>query len=77
MWYSSRPSRVQEDVDKAVAAAKAAMQLDSAWRKMEPPRRGRLLHKLADLVERDRKLLAVKHHHKDTCDSGQKYVGHA
>ncbi|XP_008403171.1 retinaldehyde dehydrogenase 3 isoform X2 [Poecilia reticulata] len=60
----------KEDVDKAVAAAKAAMQLDSAWRKMEPPRRGRLLHKLADLVERDRKLLATL----ETLDTGKPFL---
>ncbi|XP_038162767.1 aldehyde dehydrogenase family 1 member A3 isoform X2 [Cyprinodon tularosa] len=48
----------KEDVDKAVAAARAAMQHGSAWRRMGPSRRGRLLHRLADLVERDRLLLA-------------------
>ncbi|XP_015233836.1 PREDICTED: aldehyde dehydrogenase family 1 member A3 isoform X2 [Cyprinodon variegatus] len=48
----------KEDVDEAVAAARAAMQHGSAWRRMGPSRRGRLLHRLADLVERDRLLLA-------------------
>ncbi|XP_043999156.1 aldehyde dehydrogenase family 1 member A3 [Gambusia affinis] len=60
----------KEDVDKAVAAAKAAIQLDSAWRKMEPPRRGRLLHKLADLVERDQKLLATL----ESLDTGKPFL---
>lgn len=50
---------MQEDVDKAVEAAKAAGQRGSPWRRMDACSRGRLLHKLADLVERDRLLLAV------------------
>lgn len=41
------------DVDKAVAAAKAAFKRGSTWRTMDASRRGQLLHKLADLVERD------------------------
>lgn len=53
------PLSVQEDVDKAVEAAKAAGQRGSPWRRMDASSRGRLLHKLADLVERDRLLLAV------------------
>lgn len=50
----------QEDVDQAVAAAKAAGQRGSPWRRMDACTRGKLLHKLADLVERDRLLLAVR-----------------
>lgn len=50
---------MQEDVDKAVEAAKAAGQRGSPWRRMDACSRARLLHKLADLVERDRLLLAV------------------
>ena len=50
---------MQEDVDKAVVAAKAAMQRGSPWRRMDASSRGRLLLKLADLIERDRLLLAV------------------
>lgn len=46
-------------MDKAVQAAKAAGQRASPWRRMDASSRGRLLHKLADLVERDRLLLAV------------------
>lgn len=46
-------------MDKAVEAAKAAGQRGSPWRRMDASSRGRLLHKLADLVERDRLLLAV------------------
>lgn len=41
------------DVDKAVAAAKTAFALGSPWRSMDGSERGRLLHKLADLIERD------------------------
>ncbi|XP_074773077.1 retinaldehyde dehydrogenase 3 isoform X3 [Athene noctua] len=47
------------DVDNAVEAAKAAFQRDSPWRQMDALSRGRLLHKLADLLERDRVILAV------------------
>ncbi|KAM4893503.1 retinaldehyde dehydrogenase 3 isoform 2-T2 [Sylvia borin] len=47
------------DVDNAVEAAKAAFQRGSPWRQMDAPSRGRLLHKLADLLERDRVTLAV------------------
>ncbi|XP_038549669.1 aldehyde dehydrogenase family 1 member A3 isoform X3 [Micropterus salmoides] len=49
----------KEDVDKAVEAAKAAGQRGSLWRRMDASSRGRLLHTLADLMERDRLLLAV------------------
>ncbi|XP_057889424.1 aldehyde dehydrogenase family 1 member A3 isoform X2 [Melospiza georgiana] len=47
------------DVDNAVEAARAAFQRGSPWRQMDAPSRGRLLHKLADLLERDRVILAV------------------
>lgn len=50
----------QEDVDQAVIAARAAAQRGSPWRRMDACSRGKLLHKLADLVERDRLLLAVR-----------------
>lgn len=41
------------DVDKAVAAAKEAFRMGSPWRTMDASERGRLLYKLADLIERD------------------------
>lgn len=41
------------DVDKAVAAARAAFNPGSPWRSMDASQRGRLMNKLADLVERD------------------------
>uniref|UniRef100_A0A7N5JI40 Aldehyde dehydrogenase 1 family member A3 n=1 Tax=Ailuropoda melanoleuca TaxID=9646 RepID=A0A7N5JI40_AILME len=47
------------DVDKAVEAAHAAFQRGSPWRRLDALGRGWLLHQLADLVERDRAILAV------------------
>lgn len=49
----------QADVDKAVKAAQAAFQLGSPWRRMDASHRGKLLNRLADLIERDRAYLAV------------------
>lgn len=46
------------DVDKAVTAARAAFKLGSTWRTLDASARGRLLHKLADLVDRDADYLA-------------------
>jgi phenylacetaldehyde dehydrogenase len=40
----------KEDVDRAVAAARAAFE-DGPWRRMTPSERGRLIWRLADLVE--------------------------
>ncbi|XP_061172257.1 aldehyde dehydrogenase 1A1-like [Saccostrea echinata] len=48
----------KEDIDKAVAAAKEAFKLGSTWRRMDASQRGRLLFKLADLLERDARLIA-------------------
>src|SRR5918999_65353 len=45
-----------EDVDRAVAAARAA--LDGPWAKTPPTERARLLHALADAVHENRKELA-------------------
>ncbi|KAM5172370.1 retinal dehydrogenase 2 isoform 3-T3 [Mantella aurantiaca] len=47
------------DVDKAVRAARLAFSLGSVWRRMDASERGRLLDKLADLVERERAILAT------------------
>ncbi|KRZ56255.1 Aldehyde dehydrogenase, mitochondrial [Trichinella nativa] len=58
------------DVDKAVGAAKLAFQPGSAWRKTEPYQRSKLLHRLADLLERDRVYLASL----ETLDNGKPYV---
>ena len=46
-------------MDKAVAAAKKAFEYDSEWRQMDASKRGLLLNKLADLVDRDRLYMAV------------------
>uniref|UniRef100_A0A8C2G0Z7 Aldehyde dehydrogenase 1 family, member A3 n=1 Tax=Cyprinus carpio TaxID=7962 RepID=A0A8C2G0Z7_CYPCA len=47
------------DVDEAVRAARAAGQRGSEWRRMDASSRGRLLHRLADLLERERAVLAA------------------
>ncbi|XP_004406903.1 PREDICTED: retinal dehydrogenase 2 isoform X3 [Odobenus rosmarus divergens] len=47
------------DIDKAVQAARLAFSLGSVWRRMDASERGHLLDKLADLVERDRAVLAT------------------
>src|SRR3954451_2883169 len=46
------------DVDRAVAAARAAFEHGSDWRKMTPGDRGRAMTRLADLVERNAAELA-------------------
>uniref|UniRef100_A0A8V0Z9T3 Aldehyde dehydrogenase 1 family member A3 n=1 Tax=Gallus gallus TaxID=9031 RepID=A0A8V0Z9T3_CHICK len=58
------------DVDNAVEAAKAAFQRGSQWRQMDALSRGRLLHKLADLLERDRVILATL----ETMDTGKPFL---
>ena len=42
-----------------VQAASSAFKLGSEWRRMDASRRGELMNKLADLMERDRVILAV------------------
>lgn len=46
------------DVDRAVRAARAAFEPGSAWSRTTPRERGRLLWRVADLIERDADLLA-------------------
>ncbi|CAH1255682.1 ALDH1A2 [Branchiostoma lanceolatum] len=58
------------DVDKAVKAAREAFKLGSPWRKMDASQRGRLLSKLADLIERDSMYLASL----DTLDNGKPFI---
>nr|XP_015222024.1 PREDICTED: retinal dehydrogenase 1 [Lepisosteus oculatus] len=60
----------KEDIDKAVKAAKEAFQLGSPWRRMDASERGQLLNKLADLVERDRQILATL----EAIDSGKVFL---
>lgn len=57
------------DVDKAVAAAKKAFEYGSEWRNMDASKRGVLLNKLADLMERDRLYLASL----ETLDNGKPF----
>ena len=55
----------------AVKAAQDAFQLGSPWRTMDSSERGRLLNRLADLIENDKEYLAVssfvKNHSKISC----------
>ncbi|BES96653.1 Aldehyde dehydrogenase [Nesidiocoris tenuis] len=48
----------KEDIETAVDAAKKAFRRGSAWRSMDASRRGFLINRLADLVERDAALLS-------------------
>uniref|UniRef100_A0A8C5U6S7 aldehyde dehydrogenase (NAD(+)) n=1 Tax=Malurus cyaneus samueli TaxID=2593467 RepID=A0A8C5U6S7_9PASS len=57
----------KEDVDRAVKAARKAFELGSTWRTMDASERGRLLNNIADLVERDRLILATM----ETIDGGK------
>lgn len=59
----------QEDVDVAVKAAKVAFARGSEWRNMDASARGKLLLKLADLIERDIVHLA----NLESLDNGKPY----
>jgi acyl-CoA reductase-like NAD-dependent aldehyde dehydrogenase len=50
---------LQDDICKAVAAAKAAFKRGSVYRNLDASARGYLLSKLADLIDRDAVLIAV------------------
>ncbi|XP_016410714.1 aldehyde dehydrogenase family 1 member A3-like [Sinocyclocheilus rhinocerous] len=58
------------DVDEAVRAARAAGQRGSEWRQMDASNRGRLLHRLADLLERERAVLATL----ESMDTGKPFL---
>ncbi|KAF7654169.1 hypothetical protein LDENG_00073220 [Lucifuga dentata] len=60
----------KEDVDRAVDAARAAGRRGSAWRRVDASTRGRMLQKLADLMERDRLLLATL----ESLDTGKPFL---
>lgn len=47
------------DANVAIKAARAAFELGSVWRTTDASQRGRLLSKLADLIERDLAYIAV------------------
>lgn len=57
------------DIDIAVNAASKAFKFGSPWRTMDASERGLLLHRLADLMERDRAYLASL----ETLDNGKPY----
>uniref|UniRef100_A0A674N0I8 Retinaldehyde dehydrogenase 3 n=1 Tax=Takifugu rubripes TaxID=31033 RepID=A0A674N0I8_TAKRU len=57
-----------EEADESVEAA--AGRRGSAWQRMDACSRGKLLHRLADLVERDRLLLATV----ETLDTGKPFL---
>lgn len=58
-----------EDVDRAVAAARAAFAPESEWRSKGSSERGLMLCRLADLVERDAAVIATI----DAWDNGKPY----
>lgn len=60
------PAADSADVDRAVAAARAAFD-DGPWRRMGPSERGRLIWKLADLIEQRAEEFAVL----DSIDNGK------
>jgi acyl-CoA reductase-like NAD-dependent aldehyde dehydrogenase len=64
--WASFACAAPEDVDRAVSAARRALG-DPAWRDMTQTARGRLLYRLADLVERDAAHLG----RIETTDSGK------
>ncbi len=57
------------DVEKAVKAARTAFERGAPWRKMSATQRGRLLHKLADLIEENKDELA----RLESLDNGKPY----
>ncbi|VVC34894.1 Aldehyde/histidinol dehydrogenase,Aldehyde dehydrogenase N-terminal domain,Aldehyde dehydrogenase [Cinara cedri] len=57
------------DINIAVAAAQEAFKLDSPWRTMDASKRGALLNKLADLIQRDAVYLASL----ESLDNGKPY----
>ncbi|KAL1425531.1 hypothetical protein MTO96_018968 [Rhipicephalus appendiculatus] len=59
----------KEDVDKAVKAARAAFSRGSEWRTMDASKRGRLMLKLADLMEENLDYMASL----ETLDNGKPF----
>jgi len=58
------------DVDKAVQAARQAFKRGSPWRTMDASERGRLLFKLADLIEKDKDYISSL----EVLDNGKPYA---
>jgi phenylacetaldehyde dehydrogenase len=63
------PEADKEDVDQAVAAARRAFD-EHRWSKHSPSERGRMLWRLADLIERDLEALAEL----ESVDNGKPYA---
>src|SRR5215470_8465767 len=63
--WAQVPDADAQDVDAAVAAARAA--LSGPWGKLTATQRGKLLHRLGELIARDSKRLAVL----ETRDNGK------
>jgi phenylacetaldehyde dehydrogenase len=61
------PAGAAPDVDRAVAAARAAFAPEGPWRSLTPQARGRLIWKLADILEENAERMAVL----DSIDSGK------
>ena len=57
--FAQVPQGSAADVDAAVGAAREAFAEGSAWRRLSPADRGRLIHRLAELIERDADALAA------------------
>ncbi|PLN82410.1 aldehyde dehydrogenase [Aspergillus taichungensis] len=58
----------EEDVDLAVKAARKALK-DPSWKQLSPTDRGEMMHKLADLIDKNREVLATI----ETWDNGKPY----
>ncbi|KAL5005492.1 hypothetical protein ScPMuIL_018948 [Solemya velum] len=58
------------DVDKAVKAARTAFECGSPWRTMDASKRGELLYKFAQLIDRDTSYLASL----ETLDNGKTFL---
>jgi phenylacetaldehyde dehydrogenase len=63
------PEGDKADVDLAVAAARRAFD-DGSWGRVSPPERGRILWRIADLIERDLEELAEL----ESIDNGKPYA---
>src|SRR5262249_40605946 len=59
-----------EDIDKAVKAARKAFDDDSPWRRMNASDRGRLIWKIAELIEQNADELAML----ETLDNGKPFA---
>ncbi len=66
--WSTIPDAGEEDVDRAVGSARAAFE-DPAWAELTPSDRGRLLLRLADLIEGEAEHLGAV----ETRDNGKLY----